>query len=294
MLAQVKRIKIGKQLMGLLLFLVIFGWSASAVEAVTLVFVHGKGDGMKSVSDVTNNYWTTNMINAATRNGQARSLVVTYDGTGFYWDAAVTVAGQVNSYLNSFPNERLIFVTHSYGGLVMRFVVCNAATSSPYYNYRGANFARINNSTNYLITLAAPHAGSEVADLGSTLSNSLFTSWIVSLVDNNSNSAKVLTTSHLAYANQQWLRDNQRTKAVYTLAGTNTLNHIYHTTDLGLAAIPVVVSFRTATDGLVATWSAHAPGAPGYDWVNTSANHDHNRHNDDPGYIGNIIGTYGY
>jgi hypothetical protein len=85
MLAQVKRIKIGKQLMGLLLFLVIFGWSASAAEAVTLVFVHGKGSGKDTVDNVRYNYWTQDMINACTRNGQAKSLVVSYDGTSYYW-----------------------------------------------------------------------------------------------------------------------------------------------------------------------------------------------------------------
>jgi triacylglycerol esterase/lipase EstA (alpha/beta hydrolase family) len=294
MLARVNGTRIGKQLMGLILFLIVFGFSASAAQAVTLVFVHGKGDARDSIETRTNSYWTTNMISAATRNGQARSLVVTYDGRGYYWDAAVDIAAQINGYLNSYPSERLVFITHSFGGLVTRFMLCNATSSTPYYNYGGANFARINSATSHAITLAGPHLGSEVADLGSTLSNSLFTSWIVSLVDNNSNSAKVLTTSHLAYANQTYMRDSQRTKGFYTVAGTNTLNHIYHATDLGLAAIPLVVSFRTATDGLVATWSAHGIGAPGGDWYNTTANHDHNRHNDDPGYLGNIIGTYGW
>jgi hypothetical protein len=294
MLARVNGTRIGKQLMGLILFLIVFGFSASAAQAVTLVFVHGKGSGKDTVANVTNNYWTTNMISAATRNGAARSLVVSYDGTQYYWDAARDAAGQINNYLNSFPSERLVFITHSYGGLVTRFILCNSVTSSPYYNYGGANFARINSATSHAITLASPHGGSEVADLGSTLSNSLFTSWIVSLVDNNSNSAKVLTTSHLAYANQTYMRDSQRTKGFYTVAGNQTLNHFWHTTDVGLAAIPLVVSFRTATDGLVATWSAHVLGAPGGDWYNTTANHDHNRHNDDPGFLGNIIGTYGW
>jgi triacylglycerol esterase/lipase EstA (alpha/beta hydrolase family) len=281
-------------MLGLMLFAVFYLCSASAANAVTLVFVHGKGDGKKSVSDVYNNYWTNDMIKASTRNFAAKNLVVTYDGRDFYWNTAADIANQINTFLNSNPTERLVFVGHSYGGLNIRFILCNSTPGSPYYNYKGANFARIAGATSHAITLGSPHRGSEVADLGSTLSNSIFTSWIVSLVDNNSNSAKVLTTSHLASANTTWLRDSLRTKAVYTVAGTNTLNHIYHTTDLGLAAIPVVVSFRTATDGLVATWSAHGIGAPGYDWFSTTANHDHNRHNDSPGFIGNTIGQYGW
>src|SRR5205809_1275757 len=101
MRARVNRFRIGNQLIGLILFAVIFAFSASAAQAVTLVFVHGKGSGKASVADVTNNYWTTNMINASTRNGQAKSLVVSYDGTDYYWNAASDIANQINAFLNS-------------------------------------------------------------------------------------------------------------------------------------------------------------------------------------------------
>ena len=50
----------------------------------------------------------------------------------------------------------------------------------------------------------------------------------------------------------------------------------------------------SAVSWYVATWSAHYAGAPGYDWWSTSANHDHNRHNDSPAYVGNVIGQYGW
>ncbi|MBL8148702.1 MAG: hypothetical protein JNN15_02115 [Blastocatellia bacterium] len=286
--------KLSKHLTATILFLSFFIFGANIAEAVTLVFVHGKGSGKDTVANVTNEYWTTDMIRAATRNYQAKSLVVSYDGSQYYWDVSSDIAGQINNYLNSFPNERLVFVCHSYGGIQMRFILCNSTTSSPYYNYRGANFARIASATSHVITLASPHSGSEVADVGATLSNSAFTSWIVALVDNNSNSSKVLTTAHLTYASQNWLRDSLRTKAFYTVAGTETVNHIYHLNDLGLGAVDLLVSFNGATDGLVSIGSAHFPGAPGGDWFNTTANHDHNRHNDDPGYIGNIIGQYGW
>ncbi|KAF0212134.1 MAG: hypothetical protein FD167_5326 [bacterium] len=197
-------------------------------------------------------------------------------------------------YLNSNPTEKLVFVSHSYGGIQARFILCNSTPSAPYYNYRGANFARIAAATSHVITLATPHGGSAVADLGSTLSNSAFTSWIVALVDNNSNSSKVLTSSHLQYASQNWLRDSLRTKSFYTVAGTNTLNHIYHLTDVGLGTLSLLAPFSGSNDGLVGISSAHYTGAPGGDWFNTTANHDHNRHNDDPGYIGAIIGQSGW
>jgi triacylglycerol esterase/lipase EstA (alpha/beta hydrolase family) len=285
---------IGRHILSFLLFAIIFSFGVKSAEAITLVFVHGKGSGKDTVTNVTNNYWTTDMISAATRNYAAKSLVVSYDGSQYYWDTSSDISAQINNYLNLYPTEKLVFICHSYGGIQMRFILCNSTPSSPYYNYRGANFARIAAATSHVITLATPHGGSEVADLGSTLSNSAFTSWIVSLVDNNSNASKVLTSSHLQYASQNWLRDSLRTKAFYTVAGTNTLNHIYHLNDIGLSTLSLLAPFNGANDGLVATWSAHYPGAPGGDWFNTSANHDHNRHNDDPGYIGNTIGQYGW
>jgi triacylglycerol esterase/lipase EstA (alpha/beta hydrolase family) len=285
---------ISKYLLSFMVFAFLLAFSANIAQATTMVFVHGKGSGKDTVANVTNTYWTTDMIRASTRNNAIRSRVVSYDGTQYYWDTAVDIASQINSYLNSNPNEKLIFVAHSYGGINVRFMMCNSTPSSPYYNYKGANFTRIEAATNYVITLASPQAGSEVADLGSTLSNSAFTSWIVSLVDNNSNSGKVLTTSNMLYANQNWLRDNLRTKAIYSVAGTEKVNHIYHLNDVGLGTLSLLAPFTTANDGLVAIGSAHYCGAPGYDWFNTTANHDHNRHNDDPGYIGNYIGQYGF
>jgi hypothetical protein len=234
------------------------------------------------------------MIRASTRNYAAKSLVVSYDGTQYYWDTAVDIANQVNTYLNSNPTEKLIFVAHSYGGINVRFILCNSTTTSPYYNYRGANFARINAATNYAITLASPQGGSEVANVGSTLSSSAFTSWIVGLADNNSLSAKVLTTSHMQSASTTWLRDSLRSKALYSVAGTEKVNHFYHLNDVGLGTLSLLAGFPGANDGLVATYSAHYAGAPGYDWFNTTANHDHNRHNDDPAYMGNYIGQYGW
>ncbi len=285
---------IGKYLFSFLLFAILFSFGVKSAEATTLVFVHGKGSGKDTVSNVTSTYWTTDMIRASTRNYAAKSLVVSYDGSQYYWDTVGDISTQINNYLNSNPTEKLVFVSHSYGGIQARFILCNSTPSAPYYNYRGANFARIAAATSHVITLATPHGGSAVADLGSTLSNSAFTSWIVALVDNNSNSSKVLTSSHLQYASQNWLRDSLRTKSFYTVAGTNTLNHIYHLTDVGLGTLSLLAPFSGSNDGLVGISSAHYTGAPGGDWFNTTANHDHNRHNDDPGYIGAIIGQSGW
>lgn len=65
----------------------------------TLVFVHGKSDGVSTDSrtKVINNYWTPDMIRAATRNYTVPYEVVFYDGRKHYWDCAVDVARKSTS-----------------------------------------------------------------------------------------------------------------------------------------------------------------------------------------------------
>jgi triacylglycerol esterase/lipase EstA (alpha/beta hydrolase family) len=111
--------------------LVVVGWSASEARATTLVFVHGQNSGKRSVEYIANKYWEAPTIQAATRNYQANALIISYDGTQVYWNAAIDVAAQVNAFLDRYPNERLIFVTHSYGGVVTRFIMCNGTTAAP-------------------------------------------------------------------------------------------------------------------------------------------------------------------
>jgi hypothetical protein len=180
------------------------------------------------------------------------------------------------------------------GGTITRFIMCNGTTAAPYFNYAGANFARVVASTNYVISIAAPHGGSEAADVAGRLSQSGWTRWLVTMLGFDSASTTVMTTSHLVGASQTWLNDSIRPIGFYTVAGTYRLNHSWHANDSNLQLLSTLVPFATANDGMVATWSAHYTGAPGGDWYNTIANHDHIRHNDDPGYIGNLIGQYGW
>ncbi|MBX7224128.1 MAG: hypothetical protein K1Y36_29715 [Blastocatellia bacterium] len=257
---------------------------SESASAVTIVFVHGKGSGKDTVDGVTNNYWTQDMIRATTRNYTVPYVVCTYDGRLNYWDSARDVAAQVNTALDQGKRD-LVFVCHSMGGLVTRFILCNADASDPYYNYNG-NYNRIQANTRHVMTLATPHKGSEAADLAGTLNSTVFTSWIVSLVDGNVDSTRKLTTAHLQYASTQWLRDGLRSKAFYTLAGTGLWND-FCLECVGLATLSGLAGLPGEDDGLVAQYSAHAPGAPGGDWYNTDANHHYNRRNS---Y--RTIGTY--
>jgi hypothetical protein len=270
---------------------VAFGQTASA--QTTLVFVHGKSDGVSTDSrdKVINNYWTPDMIRAATRNYTVPYIVCYYDGRKHYWDGAVDVAAQVNAAITN-GSRNLVFVTHSMGGLVTRFMLCNADSTDPYYNYRGANFNRIQANTRHVLSLAPPNAGSEAADLAATLNKSVLTSWLVGLLDGNAPSTQALTTAHFRTANAQWMRDSLRSKPIYTVAGTGLWND-WCTECIGLATLSGLAGLPGEDDGLVAQYSAHYTGAPGGDWYNTDANHHYNRRNS---YrkIGNDIATYGY
>lgn len=263
---------------------------SESAGAVTLVFVHGKGSGKDTVAGVRANYWTEDMIRAATRNYSVPFVVVTYDGRLNYWNAAQDVSLQVNQALDQGKRD-LVFVTHSMGGLVTRWIMCNADPTDPYYNYNG-NYARIQANTLHVLSLAPPNLGSEVADFAGTLSSSTFTSWIVSLVDKNADSTKKLTTAHMQYASTQWLRDSIRSKSIYHVAGTGLWNN-FSLNSIGLATLSGIVGIPGEDDGLVAQYSAHGTKAPGGTWFDTDANHDNNRHND---YrpMGQYIADYGY
>ncbi len=269
------------------------GCGTSATAQTTLVFVHGKSDGVSTDSrtKVINNYWTPDMIRAATRNYTVPYEVVFYDGRKHYWDCAVDVAAQINQFITN-GRRNLVFVTHSMGGVVMRFILCNADPSDPYYNYRGANFNRIQTHTRHVLSYAPPNAGSEAADLAGTLSGSWMTAWLVSLLDNNSPSTQALTTAHFRTANANWMRDSLRSKAIFTVAGTGLWND-FCLECVGLATLSGLAGLPGEDDGMVAEYSAHYTKAPGGRWYNTVANHHYNRRNS---YrrLGEDIAQYGY
>jgi pimeloyl-ACP methyl ester carboxylesterase len=262
-------------------------------NAQALVFVHGKSDGVSTNSSekVFNDYWTPDMIRAATRNFTVPYIVVHYDGRNHYWDGAVEAAAQINQFIDR-GARNLVFVTHSMGGLVTRFMLCNADPSDPHFNFRGANFARIQANTSHVLSYAPPNAGSEAADLAQTLNKSLLTAWLVTLIDNNAPSTQSLTTSNMRLANSQWMRDSLRSKPIFTVAGTGLFND-FCIECLGLATLSGLAGFPGEDDGLVAEYSAHITGAPGGDWYNTDANHHYNRRNS---YrpLGQDIAQFGY
>ncbi|HMZ81156.1 MAG TPA: hypothetical protein PLL06_15745 [Acidobacteriota bacterium] len=272
-------------------FIIVSAIYSEPAKAVTLVFVHGKGDAATLDYNYTlQQYWTPDMIKAATRNYATPYLVVTYDGRQAYWDAAGEVARECNLLLDQGKKD-LVFVTHSMGGCVMRYILCNADPSDPYYNYNG-NYNRIQANTVRVLSYAPPNAGSEAADLAGSLSSSFFTAWIVSLLNQDYPSTQCLTTANVQYANNNWFRDSLRSKPIYSVAGTGLWND-FCLECVGLATLSGLAGLPGEDDGAVAQYSAHKTGAPGYDWYNTDANHHYNRRNS---YrkLGEDIANYGY
>ncbi len=92
---------------------------------------------------------------------------VGYNGLDYWWDqgAAGLVSAQLNEFIRrySIPDGMLTIITHSMGGLVGRWIINNGAANAPFFNYNG-DYATIARKTKALITVEAPHSGTQVAD----------------------------------------------------------------------------------------------------------------------------------
>jgi hypothetical protein len=250
------------------------GWAAAPLQAATgIVFVHGKGGSDLASPAVARAYWGEAMIRATTRNNTIRHLVCAYDGTQYMWVAAAQVAGQIHSWAVANGIDDIVIETHSFGGVVVRWMFSNPDAD--------ARFPEIIRRTRWVNTLAAPHRGSEAADLAGTLSGSWLTGWLVSLVGQNNDATRNCRTDTMAYYNQYYLKGTAgrpaTPKAFRTVAGTGLWNDLVHSEDYGLATLSGIAGLPGEDDGAVAQYSAHGAGTA---WFTTPANHHHNRRND--------------
>ena len=98
---------------------------------------------------------------------------VGYNGNVEWWNgspsnpgAAWKVAADLNTFINTYniPDGKLIVVTHSMGGNIMRWIANQGVANAPYFNYNGAQYDSIVRKTKYVVTIQAPHAGSQAVD----------------------------------------------------------------------------------------------------------------------------------
>jgi hypothetical protein len=247
------------------------------------VFIHGAGNNF--VNDVAGAraYWTEDMLRAATRNWSVPYLVAHYDSNQLMWVGAGQVAGQIYDWMIANGVDDIVVNTHSFGGTVIRWIMSNPTWDSRY--------PAITSRIRWVNTIAAPHKGSEAANLAGTLSGTWLTGWLVNLVGYNTDAIKNCRTDWMAYYNQYYLFGTAGRPAlprsIYTIAGTGLWNDFVHGEDYGLATLSGIAGMPGQDDGMVSQYSAQGVG---YVWFTTAANHHHNRRND---YrkIGDSLGT---
>jgi hypothetical protein len=250
--------------------------AAPAAAARGVAFVHGKGGADLANATAAWNYWSTDMIRTATKSYTVPYVVAHYDGTRAMWVAGDVVADQLYAFITSRGVDDLVINTHSFGGVVTRWIFSN-----PDRNYR---YRAVVDATRWVNTIAAPQGGSEAANLAGTLSGSWLTGWLVSLVGQNNDSTRNCRTDDMAYYNRYWLAGTSGRPALpkrfYWISGWGLWNdywYRYHSEDFGLATLSGIAGLPGEDDGMVAEWSAQLVGTP---WFRTEANHHHNRRND--------------
>ncbi|MBI2566675.1 MAG: hypothetical protein HYV63_06550 [Candidatus Schekmanbacteria bacterium] len=158
------------------------GASTAAFATVPCIaFVHGHRADSSLTTDsawsagsqatgTTNNYWyegpgvsaySDSMFNSATNGYAVSYALINYNSLSYYYyDAAKEVADNLNSNCQS--NSWI--VSHSEGGRVVAFIMGNAVSGDPYYNYGGHNFAGVRSRYNTWFAIAAPLDGTAAAE----------------------------------------------------------------------------------------------------------------------------------
>ena len=178
----------------LLAALAVFSSVCSANTGVA--FVHGTGKQTNATAD----YWQSPMINNV-RGGLVdpnNYVVINCDFTKYMWDpaAAGCLAGQLTTFINSRGITRLIVITHSNGGNVMRWILSNPTWDSRYPNII-AKTVRVN-------ALAPSSAGTPLAN--AVIAGNVFETSLGWLVGQRNDAVRMQQTSWMASYNANWLQ----------------------------------------------------------------------------------------
>lgn len=156
-----------------------------------VAFVHGTGKQTNATAD----YWKPEFVNNV-RGGlpnPANYVVINCDFTKYMWDSAASgcLAGQLTNFINSKGITRLIVITHSNGGNVMRWILSNPTYDSRYPNII-AKTVRVN-------ALAASSAGTPLAN--AVISGNIFETAVGWLVGQKNDAVRQQQTSWMATYN---------------------------------------------------------------------------------------------
>jgi hypothetical protein len=160
-----------------------------------VAFVHGTG----SQTNAYNDYWQPAMVDSV-RGGlpnPANYVVINCDFTQYMWDsrAAGCLAGQLTNFINTRGITRLIVITHSNGGNVIRWIMSNPTWDSRYPNII-SKIVRVN-------ALAPSSAGTPLAD--AVINGNVFESALGWLLGYQNDAVRMQQTSWMVYYNGNWL-----------------------------------------------------------------------------------------
>ncbi|WP_156968892.1 hypothetical protein [Arenimonas metalli] len=170
--------------------------ASSLCEANTgVAFVHGTGKQTNAAAD----YWQSPFINNV-RGGLVdpnNYVVINCDFEKYMWDSAAAgcLAGQLTTFINNRGITRLIVITHSNGGNVMRWILSNPTWDSRYPNII-AKTVRVN-------ALAPSSAGTPLAD--AVIAGNVFESALGWLLGYKNDAVRMQQTSWMASYNANWL-----------------------------------------------------------------------------------------
>jgi hypothetical protein len=233
---------------------------------------------------------------------------IRYDGMHAFFNGAHQVASDFNDWFcSSQKPNKVVVVTHSMGGLVMRWILNHAA--NPQSGYYSPLWAEIAARISYVITVQAPHTGSPAAAALWGSSPSDYQNAVGDVANffgirtrdegycdasNNTNCASWYmqpTVLEEASSPSGWMGDALRAQTLFTI-GSDSVGFDSGPetrTDLALAAVWTLLFGDTdGGDGLVDRPSAHGfnpstgnwIAGPLTTWIDMKANHHQARYND--------------
>ncbi len=200
--------------------------AATAHASTTgVALVHGTGHQ----TDAYNDYWQSAMVEGV-RNGltdRQNLLVVNCDFDRYMWDdrAAGCLAGQLTSFIQNRHIDRLVVITHSNGGNVMRWILSNPTWD--------ARYPEIIRRLAKVDAIAPSSAGTPLAD--AVIAGNVFESALGWLLGYKTDAVRQQQVGWMAVYNQQYL------------LGTS-----------GRPALPAPFRTVVGTDVTSAVWSGHS------------------------------------
>lgn len=169
--------------------------SSFCQAATGVAFVHGTGSQTNAYQD----YWQPAMVDNV-RGGLANPanyVVINCDFNQYMWDsrAAGCLATQLTNFISAKNIDRLIIITHSNGGNIVRWIMSNPTWDSRYPNII-SKIVRVN-------ALAPSSAGTPLAD--AVISGNIFESAVGWLLGYQTDAVRQQQTSWMDYYNKNYL-----------------------------------------------------------------------------------------